>query len=64
MTYRQLRRHLQDMNDILLDDDVTVAWTKEDGTEYIRIDSFDVIKPEDADTLHDDHWVLNVFEGG
>ena len=62
MTYRELRCLLQNMDKHLLDDEVTVSWARVNGTEYIRVASFDVIKSEDADTLCGDHMVLNVLE--
>jgi hypothetical protein len=59
MTYRQLRKILQETEDHLLDDDVTVA-VKNFEKEYFKVKSFQTIDIEDADILHDNHLVINI----
>ena len=59
MTYRQLRKILQETEDHLLDDDVTVA-VKNFEKEYFKVKSFTTIDEEDSNVLHDSHLVMNI----
>ena len=60
MTYRQLRKLLQETKDHLLDDDVTVVIKDFDGKEYFKVKSFTNIDEQDSDVFHSRHLVINV----
>mgnify|MGYP003738943439 CR=1 FL=1 len=56
MTYRQLRKHLQEMIDSRLDDDVTIF--DEENSEYFPVKSFK-ISTEENDVLDEGHAYLS-----
>ena len=58
MTYRQLRKLLQETEDHLLDDDVTVVIKDFDEKEYFKVKSFKTIDEEDSDVFHSRHLVI------
>jgi len=60
MTYRQLRKLLQETEDHLLDDDVTVVVKDFDQKEYFKVKSFTTIDEQDSDVFHSRHLVINV----
>jgi len=60
MTYRQLRKLLQETEDHLLDDDVTVVVKDFDEKEYFKVKSFTTIDEQDSDVFHSRHLVINV----
>jgi hypothetical protein len=60
MTYRQLRKLLQETEDHLLDDDVTVVIKDFDEKEYFKVKSFTTIDEQDSDVFHSRHLVINV----